>query len=436
MKKHYKTLGLLEGASQEEIQTAYERLSKELDPKNNNDQEFFVEEYQKVQEAYEALRNSSILATEKGARINVSDKKSSSRKKTKVITPMNPTTKNFSLNKKILAGITIALIIFGVTYTVFKASSPPNPVYLDANGITIKAHKWAKIGDQGTIDEVLYTIVDKDSLLIMIKKGRLLNRVCTSLMTDMSGLFFGEEAFNQDISNWDVSNVNDMREMFRNAASFNQPIGVWDVSNVTRMGSMFYGANTFNQPIETWEVSNVNNMYSMFRDAVSFNQPIGAWDVSNVTRMEFMFSGATTFNQPIGTWDVSKVNSMKAMFSCEIVTNIGFYLGQKAITGRYLDYTIESNFNQNIGSWNVSNVKDMGLMFANASSFNQDLSSWNVSNVTSMGGMFYGASSFNQSLDSWDTSIKYTTYHGQYGKDYGFSENTPNWTLPKPNFKN
>ena len=62
MKKHYKTLGLLEGASQEEIQTAYERLSKELDPKNNNDQEFFVEEYQKVQEAYEALRNSSIFA--------------------------------------------------------------------------------------------------------------------------------------------------------------------------------------------------------------------------------------------------------------------------------------------------------------------------------------------------------------------------------------
>jgi surface protein len=386
MKKHYIILGLKEGASQEEIQDAYERLSKELDPKNNAHQEFFVEEYQKVQEAYEALRNSSILATEKGARINVSDKKSSSRKKTKVITPMNPTTKNFSLNKKILAGITIALIIFGVTYTVFKASSPPNPVYLDANGITIKAHKWAKIGDQGTIDEVLYTIVDKDSLLIMIKKGRLLNRVCTSLMTDMSGLFSGEEAFNQDISNWDVSNVNDMNSMFKNA--------------------------------------------------VSFNQPIGVWDVSNVTRMDFMFSGATTFNQPIGTWDVSKVNSMKAMFSCEIVTELGLYQGQKVITGKYLDYTIEPNFNQNIGSWNVSNVKNMDLMFANASSFNQDLSSWNVRNVTSMGGMFYGASSFNQSLDSWDVSRNnYLIYESSWNY-YEFSENTPNWTLPKPNFKN
>ena len=73
MKNYYKTLGIKEGASQEEIQTAYERLSKELDPKNNDNQEFFVEEYKKVQDAYKALSNSSILATEKGARINTTD---------------------------------------------------------------------------------------------------------------------------------------------------------------------------------------------------------------------------------------------------------------------------------------------------------------------------------------------------------------------------
>ena len=70
MKIYFKTLGIKEGASQEEIKTAYDKLSKELDPANNNDQEFFVEEYQKVQEAYEALCNSSILATEKGARFH------------------------------------------------------------------------------------------------------------------------------------------------------------------------------------------------------------------------------------------------------------------------------------------------------------------------------------------------------------------------------
>ena len=378
MKKHYKTLGIEDGASQEEIQTAYERLSKELDPKNNANQEFFIEEYKKVQEAYKALSNSSILATEKGARISTSDKKSFSTKKTKIISPVKPTTKNTSLTKKILVGVAImALIIFGVTYTVSKASSPPNPVYLDANGITIKAHKWAKIGDQGTIDDVLYTIVDKDSLLVMIEKGYFVNRVCTSLMTDMSRLFHKRTAFNQDISNWDVSNV--------------------------------------------------NNMNSMFQDAESFNQPVGDWDVSNVTRMEFMFSGAYSFNQPIGTWDVSKVNNMTAMFSCGIKKNMYNNLN--------LVYTTNYNFNQPIGGWDISNVKIMDLMFADASSFNQDLSSWNVSNVTTMDGMFYGASSFNQSLDSWGTSKKYTYYYSDHYTKYGFSENTPNWTLPKPMFK-
>ena len=81
MEKHYKTLGLKESASQEEIKTAYERLSKELDPKNNDNQDFFKEEYDKVQEAYEALYNSSILATEKGAKKNISDTKAPEVKK-------------------------------------------------------------------------------------------------------------------------------------------------------------------------------------------------------------------------------------------------------------------------------------------------------------------------------------------------------------------
>ena len=80
MKQHYKTLGLQEGASQEEIQVAYERLSKELDPANNDNQEFFKEEYKKVQEAYEALCNSSILATQGGAHKNILDQPTPSKK--------------------------------------------------------------------------------------------------------------------------------------------------------------------------------------------------------------------------------------------------------------------------------------------------------------------------------------------------------------------
>ena len=63
MKNHYQTLGLEEGASREDIQAAYERLSKELNPSDNDHQDFFVEEYDKVQQAYRALNQSSILVT-------------------------------------------------------------------------------------------------------------------------------------------------------------------------------------------------------------------------------------------------------------------------------------------------------------------------------------------------------------------------------------
>ena len=55
MKKHYKTLGIEEGASPEEIKAAYTKLSKDLNPAVNDNQEFFIEEYAKVQDAYTAL---------------------------------------------------------------------------------------------------------------------------------------------------------------------------------------------------------------------------------------------------------------------------------------------------------------------------------------------------------------------------------------------
>ena len=61
MKQHYKALGLEEGASKAEIEKKYKELSKEYDPKNNDNQEFFKEEYEKVQEAYKALITSNIL---------------------------------------------------------------------------------------------------------------------------------------------------------------------------------------------------------------------------------------------------------------------------------------------------------------------------------------------------------------------------------------
>ena len=261
----------------------------------------------------------------------------------------------------------------------FKTIFRNELVYLDDNGITIKAGHWAEIGDVDVIDGVAYTVVDREMLIEMIQNGQDVTTVCTTRITDMKEVFQQAESFNQDIGSWDVSNVTNMLGMFAEANSFNQPIGNWDVSNVTDMLGMFLLADSFNQDISNWDVSNVTDMHGMFYSATYFNQDLSNWDVSNVTNMSSMFQYANSFNQDIGNWDVSKVMTMNRMF-----------------TNAHL-------FNQDISSWDVSNVTDMHYMFYSATYFNQDLSNWDVGNVI---GCLY----FDWSIAS--------------------------WTLPKPNFTN
>ena len=302
-------------------------------------------------------------------------------------------------------------------------------VYLAENGITIKACDDANVGDTGEINGVNYTVVDEAMLRAMVANEEDVTKVVTTFVTDMSQLFFISDNtfydFNQNIGSWDVSNVTDMILMFC-YTPFNQPIGDWDVSSVTIMTQMF-AFTPFNQPIGDWDVSSVTDMKGMF-GFTPFNQPIGDWDVSSVTDMRGMFKRADTFNQPIGNWDVSNVTDMDSMF-------------------QYIDA-----FNQPIGNWDVSNVTTMFTMFESATSFNQPIGNWDVSNVTNMYAML-ADTPFNQPIGNWDVS-NVTTMRVMFAFNYAinqdlstwsvdnvndctnFSNNTPQWTLPKPNFTN
>ena len=86
-------------------------------------------------------------------------------------------------------------------------------------------------------------------------------------VTDMSFLFSRlEDRFNENISNWNVSNVTCMDYMFFNASSFNQPLNAWNVSQVESMNSIFDNARSFNQPLNAWNVSHVKDMGCVKRD--------------------------------------------------------------------------------------------------------------------------------------------------------------------------
>jgi len=101
-------------------------------------------------------------------------------------------------------------------------------------------------------------------------------------LKNLSGAFYGASNLIEVPSSL-PSIITHLDYAFYNAINFNdQNITEWNVSNVTRMEFTFYGASSFNQNIGSWNVSNVTNMRSMFENAVSFNQDLSNWNISNV----------------------------------------------------------------------------------------------------------------------------------------------------------
>lgn len=181
-------------------------------------------------------------------------------------------------------------LAFFASCSLINSESTNSRIYLDSNGVTIKCEN-CKVGQKGKVNGIEYEVVDKDLLLSRIKQGADLSKLCTSLVTDMStgndeGFFLARD-FNQNISNWDVSNVVTMKWMFINSA-FTQPIGTWDVSSVKNMKRMFQNSS-FNQPIANWKVGNVTDMSWMFSNSL-FNQPIGKWCVPLIKSEPEQFS--------------------------------------------------------------------------------------------------------------------------------------------------
>ena len=337
------------------------------------------------------------------------------------------------------------LFLFVLSFTCLSVYSQFSK---NANGVTIEC-PLANVGDTGVVDGVTYTAVDRASLITKIAAGQA-SECCTSLVTDMNGLFWGNLTnpdirswdtssvtntaimfmnatnFNQDLSkwslgkvestmamfqgatnfnngeapgastnslnSWDTSEVVELRFMFNNAISFNQDIGNWDTSKNRTTQAMFKGARRFNRPIGNWNVSSVVNMSEMFHEAHAFNQDIGNWDTSSVIDMTFMFDRAKVFDKPINNWDVSSVTDMRYMF--------------RGYDGQHY------KFNQPLNNWDVSSVTNMAGMFATTDGdgagdnrlFNQDIGNWDVSSVTNMLGMFKSANQFNQDLSDWDMS--------------------------------
>ena len=205
---------------------------------------------------------------------------------------------------------------------------------------------------------------------------------------DLSGTFNLKRAFAgcqtlttiNNVELWNTSSVITFQEAFAKDVNFDDDISDWDVSNVQNMSGMFASCINFNNGgsslINNWDVSTAFDISGMFSNCINFNQPIGNWDISSATDISNMFAGASIFNQNISSWNTSLVTNMNGVFSNTIA------------------------FEQDLSSWDVSNVTSMFNMFANVtiSTTNYDslLIGWAAQtvqpNVTFDGGnSFYSA---------------------------------------------
>ena len=204
------------------------------------------------------------------------------------------------LNKSFFA--ILLLLVFSCSpdeETLTTTTEPIFPIYLDSNGITIKAYDFALVGNEYELNGVSYTVVDDSTIDAQIANANV--NLCTTFVKNMSELFKDNSSFNSDINFWDTSSVTDMSSMFYEASSFNQDIGNWNTSSVTDMVGMFYEASSFNQDIGSWDTSKVTGMERMFWAAEAFNQDLSGWCVTNITSEPagFATSTLTNFKKPV-----------------------------------------------------------------------------------------------------------------------------------------
>lgn len=102
---------------------------------------------------------------------------------------------------------------------------------------------------------------------------------------------------------------------FKNAPSFNQDL-FWNTARVTDMSQMFEDADAFDGDVSTFNIGNVVNLRMMFRNAISFTgtPDLSSWNFSNVTDATEMFYGARSFQGTgVSFWTIDLLLSPNLM---------------------------------------------------------------------------------------------------------------------------
>ena len=116
----------------------------------------------------------------------------------------------------------------------------------------------------------------------------------------------------------------------------NCKINTWDVSKMTSLDWVFGDNTWFNENIGDWDVSNVRSFSHTFISAKSFSRcEISKWNVRAEGSMKGAFYNCEKFNCDLNDWDVSKVNDFMQVFwnSPQSIANTASWYDQNPIFG-------------------------------------------------------------------------------------------------------
>ncbi|RQP18946.1 MAG: BspA family leucine-rich repeat surface protein [Parapedobacter sp.] len=89
------------------------------------------------------------------------------------------------------------------------------------------------------------------------------------------------------------------------------------MANGCDLGGMFRETEAFNQELSSWDVSKATNMYGMFEEAKVFNGSLVGWQpgvaLLGGCDLGAMFREAEAFDQSLGSWDIAKASTLYQM---------------------------------------------------------------------------------------------------------------------------
>jgi len=131
-----------------------------------------------------------------------------------------------------------------------------------------------------------------------------------ALVTTMESMFEGASSFNKPLDTWTLGGAgvvvtSGLKSMFKNAVAFNSLTFKVDntlQTTATDVTSMFEGAAAFNQDISGWVVTAITTFTSMFKGASGYNRDLSIWEVDGGLNFHDMFKDASIFQQNLCLW--------------------------------------------------------------------------------------------------------------------------------------